>query len=218
MEIVVDTTEVGRAIRGLALMRDGALKIEYVDGEVKGASIGPGLDAFYGRMFERAKKIAKRCPDRVENGIQVVVFGTFLLEAICNDYYKKFLFALIPRSELAGAIWEMTKRLAILEKLSAAAAVTCIGSAETDAQMQKVKLLFDLRNRLAHFKDRDTVWETSVDFISKPENWSKAPDPELMGHLTGQKLSGYISDIDDLLPWFEKVFGIRREKVIVVAG
>jgi hypothetical protein len=36
-----------------------------------------------------------------------------------------------------------------------------------------------------------------------------------MEHLTGQKLSDYVSDIDHLRAWLDKVFGIKRETVEV---
>jgi hypothetical protein len=198
-------------------MKNGAVKIKLVAGEIKGAFTSPGLNAFYKRMFETAKTRAKGAPDDIENGIQVIVFGTFLMEASCNDSYRAFLPALIPNGELADAIWNATKRLAILEKVNVAAAVNPVGKTDIDVPL-KLKLLFDLRNRLAHFKNNDAVWDAPIEFISKPENWSEAPDPELMGHLTGQKLSDYISDIDYLLTWFDKVFGIKRTAVEVSAG
>jgi hypothetical protein len=194
-------------------MRDGALKIKFVAGEIKGVSVSPGLDSFYARMFKGAKNRVKRWPNKVENGIQVIVFGTFLLEALCNDLYRNLLFDEIPNNKLADAIWDMTKRLAIFDKLNVATAVASLTKGEIDTQKKKLKLLFDLRNRLVHYKDSDSVWETSVEFITKPENWSKAPEPELMGHLIGQKLSAYISDIDHLQAWFDKVFRIRRKTV-----
>jgi hypothetical protein len=196
-------------------MRNGAVKIKLVAGEIKGASTSPGLNAFYERMFETAKTRAQSVPDDIENGIQIIVFGTFLIEADCNDSYRAFLSAVIPNGEVADAIWNATKRLAILEKVNVAAAVNAVSKADIDVQVRRLKLLFDLRNRLAHFKDSDTVWDAPIEFVSKPENWFQAPEPELMGHLTGQKLSDYISDIDHLLAWLDRVFGIKREAVEV---
>jgi hypothetical protein len=199
-------------------MKNGAVKIKFVAGEIKGAFTNPGLNTFYGRMFEAAKTRAKSGPDDIENGIQVIVFGSFLLEATCNDSYREFLSTVIPNGELADAIWSATKRLAILEKINVAAAVNPHRKTDFDVQAKRLKLISDLRNRLAHFKDSDTVWDAPIEFISKPENWSQAPDPDLMGHLTGQKLFDYISDIDYLIAWFDKVFGIKRTAVELSAG
>jgi hypothetical protein len=191
-------------------VRNGAVKIKFVAGEIKEACTSPGLNAFYKRMFEAAKTKAKSAPSDVENGIQVIVFGTFLVEAHCNDSYREFISTVIPEGELADAIWNAAKRLAILEKVNVATAVNPVSKTGADIQARRLKLLSDLRNRLAHFKDSDTVWDAPIEFISKPENWSQAPEPELTGHLTGQKLSDYISDVDHLLTWFDKVFGIKR--------
>jgi hypothetical protein len=199
-------------------MRNGAVKIRLVAGEIRGAFTSPGLNAFYERMFEAAKTKAKGTPDDVENGIQVIVFGTFLLEASCNDSYRAFLSTVIPNGKLADAVWTATKKLAILEKVKIATAVSPVSKTGVEDPAVKLKLLFDLRNRLAHFKDSDTVWNAPVEFISKPENWSQAPEPELMVHLTGQKLSDYIADIDQLLTWFDKIFGIKRTAVEVSAA
>jgi hypothetical protein len=110
------------------------------------------------RMFETAKTRAKSAPDDIESGIQVIVFGTFLMEASCNDSYRAFLSAVIPNGELADAIWNATKRLSSPEKVNVAAAANPASKADIDVQVRRLKLLFDLRNRLAHFKDNDTIW------------------------------------------------------------
>jgi len=65
-------------------MRDGRLKLKFVLGKVVGASTNPGLDTVYRRMFDAAKRKIKRAPNKVEHGIQAIVFGVFLLEAVCN--------------------------------------------------------------------------------------------------------------------------------------
>ena len=139
-------------------MRNGAIRIEYVAGEIKGAYVNAGLDAVYGRMFKAARRNAKRWPDKVEHGIQVIVFGTFLLEAVCNDLYRGFLFGQVPENGLADAVWKATMRLAIREKLNVATEISSLSKDEIHKQMRKLQLLFDLRNRLAHFRDAYTVW------------------------------------------------------------
>ncbi|MEW6208125.1 MAG: hypothetical protein AB1631_07145 [Acidobacteriota bacterium] len=182
----------------------------------QGASINASLDKVYERMFKRAKRIAKRSPDNVDNGIQVIVFGVFLLEAVCNDLYKGFLSREIADEEFANAIWDMTKRLAILEKLKAVSRIAPLNKTAIDEQMNKLKNLYDLRGRLAHFKDSDTPL-TGIDFNDASEEMLekllKIPDPELMKRLTGQQLLDYISDIDGILKWFDQIFRIQRKKV-----
>jgi len=114
------------------------------------------------------------------------------------------------RSAIAGAIWSATAKLPIPEKLRIAATSRALDKAEIDSQMGKIKTLFDLRNRLAHFKDADAVWDVDLNFLTNPESWFQAPGPELMKHLTGPRLAEYISAIEGLLKWFDCVFGIRR--------
>ncbi len=123
-------------------MRSGAVKIKLVAGEIKGVSISPGLNAFYERMFEAARKRAEGSRDDIESGIQVIVFGTFLLEAACNDSYREFLSTVIPKGELADAIWNATKRLAIPEKINVATAVNGLLKTDFDVEIGKLKLLF----------------------------------------------------------------------------
>lgn len=194
-------------------MRDGALKIDYVQGRIVQASTNPGLDAVYRRMFSAAKKRFKRSPTNVESGIRVVIFGVFLLEALCNELYKTFLTSEIPKRELREAIWHATSRLSTSEKLQLAAAARKIEKAETTQQTTQLKALFDLRNRLVHFKDSDSVWQVDSSFLANPGNWSAAPDPELIAHLTAPGLVGHISEIEDLLKWFDRVFGIKRRTI-----
>lgn len=121
-------------------MRDGRLKIEYVAGEVKGASVNAGLDDVYARMFNNAKRNAKKRPDSVESGIQIIVFGAFLLEAVCNDRYRTFLSCTIPDRALADAVWSVTKGLKITEKIGVAVAVGSRSATETNRDEEAQKL------------------------------------------------------------------------------
>jgi len=191
-------------------MKDGSLKLKFVLGQIVGASTNAGLDAVYQRMFDAAKGKIRRAPNKVEHGIRAIVFGAFLLEAVCNELYKDFLEGQIPNPRLARAIWSATARLAIPEKLRIATTGRALDKAEIDRQMGKIKALFDLRNRLAHFKDTDAVWEVDLNLLTDPENWFQAPEPELMKNLTGSRLAEHIAAIEDLLKWFECVFGVRR--------
>lgn len=199
-------------------MRDGALKLSFVDGQITGASTNPGMGAFYARLFADSRKKAAAEPTNVEAGIQVIVFGTFLLEAVCNDFYRQFLCGGIHDAKLADAIWRSTKRLSIQEKVDIACAASVLDPSRIDERRKTLKVLFDLRNRLAHFKDDDTVWDAPIDFVSKPENWLEAPDPELMGHLTGQKATEYASEIENLLTWFNQIFGVKTTIIDVPAS
>jgi hypothetical protein len=188
-------------------MRDGRLTLDVEDGKIKGIYINAGLDEFYKRMFIKAKRIAKRYPENPENGIRVIIFGTFYLEAICNKLLESMLSFQIPHKELAQSICEAIKRLNILTKLDVAIMASSQDRTKSEKYKKKIQRVFDLRNRLAHFKDKDFPWMGSIKAEDLPNVLTNAPEPELMKELTGEKIQKYATDIKELDKWLRALFG-----------
>jgi hypothetical protein len=200
-------------------MRDGKIKIDFFEWNVKGVYSNANLDSLFEKLFKKAKRAAKKHPEEIENGVLVTIFGSFLLEAICNERYKELLFNKIPIKELADAIWENTKRLHLREKLLISSQATLRSKSEIAEHLRKLQTIYDLRGRLAHFKNSDALWLDSIDaYKTVGEFFADAPDPEIAKLLTGEKLQTHIADIEALLKWFDVVFEVKGKKINLRSG
>jgi hypothetical protein len=203
-------------------MAEGIMTLEFDRGELKGVFINTALDKIYRRMYVKAKRNAAKNSGNIEHGIQVVVFGVFYLESLCNSLFKKMLVSQIESPDLAKSIWLATKKLNVLEKLKLVADATTTSNAESTKNCLKLtQKVFDLRNRLAHFKDEDWNVTDLLDYsaLSKLENakdfdlptlWRtvKLPEPELMTKLRGAELQQYSHDIENVEQWMIRIFNL----------
>lgn len=222
-------------------MKDGVLKLEFEEGEIKGVFINANLRDVYDRMFRNARRCIKNDPEIVANGIKVIIFGSFMLEALSNEYVKDILYEKYKEKDLGKVLWDKLKRSSVLDKL-------IIISAFTNETLLKqyniiyplVKNIFDLRNRLAHFKDEDTKiigeinsnhLESSLTNVNKNIDLNNAlkiilgkeiPDPELVQELKGRKIIEHADVILDTKRWmnavmriFYRSIGIKRSTVSI---
>ena len=137
-------------------MRDGKLKITFEAGEIVVVSVNAGLDLAYERLFDSARQQLQQPEPPIEAGIQLIVFGCFWLEAVCNEVLRDLIRASMKPSTAAEAGWEIIKRASFQSKLSTISAFTkAPDPARSNAIARDLSELFGLRNRLAHFKDED---------------------------------------------------------------
>ncbi len=130
------------------------ITIKFKAGEIKGVFLNSALDSIYLKLFQNAKRTARRHPLDVEHGVKMIVFGCFLLEAKVNAELRYVLGGISEQELFNTALWKTLRKRNILEKIE------IISSLATNAQQERISLLlpgirnvFDLRNRLAHFKD-----------------------------------------------------------------
>lgn len=188
-------------------MEDGSLKFEFKEGEITGIFINAGLDHIYERLFRNAQRNVRRNPDKIVHGIKVIVFGCFWLEACCNDKLKYFIDNWITKEKFSGYIWETIKRANILDKFG------IIRAFATEKQLQiyeelfpNIRRVFDLRNRLAHFKDKDFQIAESVDINEAISLLRSAPEPELIQELKGLKIKRHAETISKSRSWLNSVY------------
>ena len=168
-------------------MQYGAIKIQFEAGEIKGVYINPGMDKIYYNMFNSAKRILKRYPKNPENGVKIIIFGAFFIESICNDLFQKMLSSQILRKKFADSIWEKMKKMSIINKLEVAISASNCDKIEAKKNLKKVQKLLDLRNRLAHSKEKDWFWLKTFKIEDLDNVLKNAPEPELVRELTGKK-------------------------------
>ena len=188
-------------------MEDGILKVKFTAGEIKGVSVNAGLDLTYQRLFETAKTDLRKTEPSIEAGISLIIFGCFWLEAVCNETSRKLLQASTKPDTVAQAVWESIKRINFNSKLSIISAFAKNPNTESaESVINNLKEVFELRNRLAHFKDEDTPVAGSLnrdEFIAKLDKFS---DPDLITKLKPPSTDIYAKAIEQGIEWLNKIY------------
>jgi hypothetical protein len=165
-------------------MRDGSLKITFEAGEIVVVSVNAGLDLAYQRLFETARQQLRRPEPSIEAGIQLIVFGCFWLEAISNEALRNLIRSSLKPSAVAEAVWESLKRASFHVKFSTISAFTKTpDAARSDSIARDLTALFDLRNRLAHFKDEDAPVAGPLTLDEFWNRFEQFPDADLIAQL-----------------------------------
>lgn len=154
-------------------MEHRKLTLIFEKGEIKGALLNADLNKTYKSLFDRAYQAAGRSSKSVSNGIKVVIFGSFWLESYANETMRVILNREIASLVIQKNIWKHVKRISLQEKLEFFYKTSPSNlKHDFDKINKNVKDLFDLRNRLAHFKDEPAEVELDIDFdeANKVEN------------------------------------------------
>jgi hypothetical protein len=181
-------------------------------GEVEGVYLQASPEAVYEKFFNSAKRKATKHPDSFENGIQAIVFGAFLLEALCNYRFKSLLLQVVREKRHARAIWRVVKSISWRDKVLIASTITQVDAEDVNDNLAKLQNVFDLRNRLAHFKDNESLLVETIDLQGLANLLESLPEPELVTLLTGDKLKQQIAKIGTLKKWINRAFGFEKPK------
>ncbi len=187
-------------------MKDGSLKFEFKAGRIKGVYINSHLDLIYKKLFNNACRNIQRNPRKIEHGIKALIFGCFLLEAYSNEYLKYFLDNIIDKRKFGGYLWEALKRANVLDKIkiiSAFASGTQLR--QYNSFKAKLKKAFDIRNRLAHFKDKDYQIAEAINVDEVYDTIFESPDPELIQELKGAKIQNHAIVILEVSRWLNRI-------------
>lgn len=159
-------------------MQDGQVRVEFVEGKIIRVSVGAGLDEIYKRMFMSACRDAVRPSATIECGINVVVFGCFWLEATCNLHVEELLVSIVKPLRLGSRLWTVLERRSIIEKLEVLGAFS---EQVTEPEvLSKLKKVFEIRNRLAHFRGDHAVVLGPVGPEEASSRIAALPDCELI--------------------------------------
>jgi methyl-accepting chemotaxis protein len=152
-------------------MEHRSLTLDFEKGEIKGIWLKAELDETYRLLFRNASQTAKRYPRNVAHGIKIIIFGSFWIEVYANEIMRLIFELEIDSKPLKKAIWDRLKKSSIQEKLEILSKVSP-NKIKQDYQTikQPIKDLFDLRNRLAHFKDEPESIDLSANIENTNEN------------------------------------------------
>lgn len=187
-------------------MKDGTLKVAIEAGEIVDVSVNAGLDLAYERLFTTAVDELQGVEPAVDVGIRLIVFGCFWLESVCNETFRDLLLATVKPDIAARSLWEIVERSPFLAKFSA---VSAFAKTPDDDRVKELfrnaKCLFDLRNRLAHFKDSDTSVTGALTHEEFAKRIGEFPDAELIAHLRPPLVNTYSELVLNCIKWFREV-------------
>lgn len=176
------------------------------------ASISAGLNVLYREIFENALVKVENSEfgserDEIVAGIKVIVFGCFWLEAEANFLLPLVLTEEIESSQLSGALWQNLKRSSIYQKLDIISSVADEAlKLDSESIRSEIQPVFDLRNRLAHFKETrklvsDSLSPEDVATIFQEITHSNPATPPPVGKLKVEEVESHAAKIDKMGDW-----------------
>lgn len=166
-----------------------------------------GLDLTYRELFQSATTELQQGNSKTELGVRLIVFGCFWLEAKCNDTLRKLLEHSTKLGTTATVLWDQG-----VERASFHAKFAIVSAFAKSADANRVKILktqmkqvFDLRNRLAHFKDPYLEIAEGTDVHEVVKVLENLPEAELITHLKPPRLQTYETSIAEGIAWLSEV-------------
>jgi hypothetical protein len=176
------------------------------DGNVS-ISGNAGLDVTYSELFQSAATELEQGNSTIDLGVRLIVFGCFWLEAKCNETLKGLLEHSTGFGTAATALWDHA-----VERASFHAKFAIVSAFAKSRDEDRVKTLstqmikvFELRNRLAHFKDKDILIADEIDVHKVGHFLENPPEAELITHLKPPRLHAYRTTIADGIVWLNEV-------------
>lgn len=187
-------------------MRDGKLRITFEAGKIVVVSVNAGLDLAYQRLFESARQQLRQPEPPIEAGIQLIVFGCFWLEAICNEALRDLVRASMKPSTAAEAAWETLKRTTFHSKFATVSAFSKAPDAvRSDEIARNLTELFGLRNRLAHFKDENAQVAGPLTLDEFSTQLGQFPDADLLAQLRSPATERWATAILNATEWITEI-------------
>ena len=189
-------------------MKDGKLKIDFEAGEIMGASVSAGLDRTYQGLFETARlELTKGVRPPIEAGIRLIVFGCFWCEAVCNDATREVLRACTKPAAVAETVWETIKRTSFRSKFPIVAAFAKNPDPERATRvLSGLEMVFELRNRLAHFKDEYVSVAGPLTLDELPLKILNFPDADLIEKLRPPSTEVCAEAIVTGINWLKEIY------------
>jgi len=176
------------------------LTFHFENYDITEISLGTSLDFTYKELFKNASQAAKRKPDNISHGIKIIVFGSFWIEAYSNEIMRLILVAEIDSKKTREVIWNQMKKISIIEKFDMFSKISPQNFKTKYSDLIKpLKELFDLRNRLAHFKNELELIDPSIIVNNSSFQVDKITDLESFKNMLAQALP--VPEINRFLIW-----------------
>lgn len=186
-------------------MKQGKVHIQLnKDKQIATVTIATGLDETYRNLFEGACTESRSGVSSIDTGAKVVIFGSFWLEAICNRYLRQLLEGSLPPA-VSTSVWKVVERVHPPRKKFDI--VAGFHSGDAREVLKGADRVFELRNRLAHFKEsyQEVAGPHPLD-MNFDEWLAELPETELVSLLKPPKLETTIEEIVCAKAWLDEVY------------
>jgi hypothetical protein len=136
-------------------MKDGRLTLKIKEGRISSVAVGSDLCESFCRLFEVAETDLNAEESSIDSGVRAVLFGCMWIEGLCNEYLLQLLELYDLPDGASEALWAALERTSTLHKLRILAAFGAADKQGDDAWVGEMNAVLQLRNSLAHFKERD---------------------------------------------------------------
>jgi hypothetical protein len=170
------------------------------------------IENYYKSAVEEVSVEGEDKKNRAIAHVKVVIWGSLYIEATINRKYKKTLKRVVgfyPRPDNpADVMWGATRRKHIRDKLEVIQNFLGFDNEEYDERRAEMDRLYQLRNRLVHYKESPTkvTLEGPSDFsevIEKVSMKSENYKANIVEDLTSIDLETRQDNILDLGEWLE---------------
>jgi hypothetical protein len=184
-----------------------SFKVGFENGEIKAISLNAQLDEIYKKMFHNSRRSARRHPVDIDHGIKVIVFGCFWVEALCNNYLKIILNLESKKIEFSNVIWKKLKISNFFYKFEIISTFAIHSKQEQYVDLLSgLRKVFELRNRLAHFKDEDERLSEATSAEKALELIADMPIPIINQDLMWPRIREYADIISKTNIWLNSIY------------
>jgi hypothetical protein len=212
-------------------MKDGSVILSWKAGQITDITLRADLDHIYGEMFSSARVATLKNPDKIRNGIKAVIFGCFWIEAKCNNLLKYLIDHELTKEYFRRSVWDSVERADLLRKLRVFLALARdIGFAKDYAPLGRLQKVMELRNRLAHAKEKEIpvdescsaslnaiISETALQELRELVKASDAEtrfanffqeltEPDLMLELKAPRINEHLEAIKIFATWLDSIY------------
>lgn len=179
------------------------------------------LDVIFRDFLKDVSDKVKDTRGAVEAHIQVVIWGSLYVEALANRLCRELLEEQIDQLDSrytgfhrARTYWGVMKRSRVEDKVEM---LVELGGGQMEGQdaamKQELRRLFELRNRIVHFKDKPTAFDFDSETLLE-RTASRVPNPKLVNDLVESDYQDRRSAVLSVGDWLCKCYerAVEREE------
>ena len=146
-----------------------------------------------------------------EASIQCIVWGGLVVESLVNRMCEEAVEVVLMngRQDKHQAVWALVERSPLERKLGFVLDVVGVERGEAKAELQKVRGLVQMRNRLFHFKDSPTEVDGSI--LEQPglpgetlfDVFERLDDPRVFRDVLARPPAHYRDDVRSVVSWLD---------------
>ncbi len=199
---------------------DGKFHFQILDGKILSYSIASAIDNLYLELFDKYCERFYSDPTSEINAIQLTIFGTLYIEAVLNFKIKDHLMTNL-KPEQVEPTWSLMKMSSVANKLTYLDSINESKPDNSEGIMKCLTSVFDMRNRLVHFKEKDysvvlsepMVMDGDLDSIN--QIILSADPPQIVSDLRSDNVYRLIKNFNRIFEWLATIDTGPENQIII---